>query len=192
VRNVLKRFNASGPAGLADRRLHNRRAGLLSEAQRAQLLSALKAEPPDGGLWSGPKVAAFVRDRFGVVVRPQTGWDWLRRLGFSLKVPRPRHPKAADGPAQRRWVQRLRDRVASLRRDHPDKQVEVWVQDEARLGLKPVTRRVWTLKGQRPVSNGRQRFGAVYVYGFAEPLTGRNRCLILPKADTGHMGRALA
>ena len=192
VRDVLARWNASGPGGLTDRRRHNRRAPLLSEAQRAELLVALSADPPDGGLWSGPKVAAFARERFGVEVWPQTGWDWLRKLGFSLKVPRPRHPKAADEPAQRRWVQRLSERVATLRADNPGKEVEVWVQDEARLGLKPVTRRVWTLKGHRPVSNGRQRFGAVYVYGFAEPLTGRNRCLILPKADTGHMGRALA
>ena len=192
VRNVLNRFNASGPEGLTDRRRRNRRAALLSEAQRAELLSALKGDAPDGGPWSGPKVAAFARERFGVSVRPQTGWDWLRRLGFSLKVPRPRHPKAADGPAQRRWVQRLSERVARLRRDNPGKGVEVWVEDEARLGLKPVVRRVWTLKGRRPLSNGRQRFGAVYVYGFAEPRTGRNRCLILPKADTGHMGRALA
>jgi transposase len=192
VRNVLNRFNASGPDGLADRRRHNKRAGLLSAARRAELLAALKAEPPDGGLWSGPKVAAFARDRFGINVRPQTGWDWLRRLGFSLKVPRPRHPKAAGEQAQRRWVQRLSDRVTALRQENPGKAVEVWVEDEARLGLKPVTRRVWTLKGQRPLSNGRQKFGAVYVYGFAEPLTGRNRCLILPKADTGHMGRALA
>jgi transposase len=191
VRNVLTRWNAKGPDGLVDGRRRHRRAPLLSEAQQAELLAALKADPPDGGLWSGPKVAAFARERFGVTVWPQTGWDWLKRLGFSLKVPRPRHPKAADEQAQRRWVQRLSERVASLRREHPDKAVEVWVEDEARLGLKPVVRRVWTLKGQRPTSNGRQRFGAVYVYGFAEPRTGRNRCLVLPKADTEHMGGAL-
>jgi transposase len=192
VRNVLARWNASGPAGLTDGRRHNKKSPLLSDAQRAELLSALSADPPDGGLWSGPKVAAFAKARFGVGVWPQTGWDWLRALGFSLKVPRPRHPEAADGPAQRRWVQRLSERVRALRRGDPGKAVEVWVEDEARLGLKPVARRVWTLKGQRPVSNGRQRFGAVYVYGFAEPLTGRNRCLVLPKADAEHMGRALA
>src|SRR5262245_54475916 len=46
VRNVLTRFNASGPEGLTDRRRHNKRASLLSPAQRAELLSALKADPP--------------------------------------------------------------------------------------------------------------------------------------------------
>lgn len=192
VRNVLKRFNAGGPEALADGRKGNGRAPALSAAQQAELLAALQADPPDGGLWSGPKVAAWAKQRFGVDVWPQTGWDWLRKLGFTLKVPRPRHPRAADADGQRRWVQGLKQRVEALRAAEPGRPVEVWVEDEARLGLKPVTRRVWTLKGQRPASNGRQRFGAVYVYGFAEPLTGRNRCLVLPRADTEHMGQALA
>ncbi len=192
VRNVLNRFNASGPDGLADGRRGNGREPLLDAAQQAELLAALKSEPPDGGLWSGPKVAAFALERFGIEVWPQTGWDWLRRLGFSLKVPRPRHPKAADAEARRRWVQGLKERVAGLREADPARPVEVWVEDEARLGLKPVVRRVWTAKGERPRSNGRQRFGAVYVYGFAEPRTGRNRCLVLPKANAELMGQVLA
>src|SRR5262245_38568348 len=83
VRNTLKRFNAAGPDGLADRRRHNRRAPKLTPAQQDALFAALQGRPPDGGLWSGPKVAAFARGRFGVQVWPQTGWEWLRRLGFT-------------------------------------------------------------------------------------------------------------
>ena len=33
-------------------------------------------------------MAAFVRERWGVEVVPQTGWQWLRDLGFRLVVPR--------------------------------------------------------------------------------------------------------
>jgi transposase len=191
VRNTLRRWNEAGPDGLTDRRRHNRRAPKLTPAQQTELFAALQQRPPDGGLGSGPKVAAFVLARFGVKVRKQTGWDWLRKLGFSLKVPRPRHPKSAGPEARRRWLQRLTERLAELRRDNPGKAVEVWVQDEARLGLKPIARRVWTLKGQRPSSNGKQRFQSLYVYGFAEPLTGRNLCLVLPKVNAEQMGQAL-
>ena len=49
------------------------------------------------------EVARYVADRWGVRVRPETGWRWLRKLGFTLQVPRPRHPRAADVWAQRRW-----------------------------------------------------------------------------------------
>jgi hypothetical protein len=70
--------------------------------------------------------------------------------------------------------------------------VELWCEDEARLGLKPVARRVWALKGRRPTSSGRHRFQSLYVYGFARPATGRNLCLLLPKANAELMGEALA
>jgi len=70
--------------------------------------------------------------------------------------------------------------------------VELWCEDEARLGLKPVTRRARALKGCRPTSCGRQRFQSLYVYGFARPATGRNLCLLLPKANAELMGEALA
>ena len=82
--------------------------------------------------------------------------------------------------------------LADLRRADPARPVEVWCEDEARLGLKPVARRVWALKGTRPTSCGRQRFESLYVYGFARPATGRSLCLFLPKANAELMGEALA
>lgn len=104
ARAVLKRWNADGPAALADGRKRNASAGRLTPAQRAELFDALKSRPADGGLWSGPKVAAFARERFGVDAHPATGWRWLRKLGFRLVVPRPRHPGAATADEQRRWL----------------------------------------------------------------------------------------
>ena len=79
-----------------------------------------------------------------------------------------------------------------LRAANPGKVVEVWGQDEARLGLKPVTRRVWWLKGCRPTSCGRTRYEWLYVYGFARPATGQTFTLILPRVKVEWMGQALA
>ena len=56
--------------------------------------------------------------------------------------------------------------MADLRRESPDREVELWCEDEARLGLKPVARRVWALAGTRPTSNGRHQFVSLFVYGF--------------------------
>ena len=104
VRAVLHRWNARGPAGVADGRRGNGSPPKLTARRRDALHAALQGRPPDGGLWSGPKVADFVRDRFGVEVWPQTGWQWLKDLGFRLVVPRPRHPKAATPEQQRVWL----------------------------------------------------------------------------------------
>jgi transposase len=103
VRQVLRRWNRLGPDGLADRRRGNGAAPRLTPEQRSALRAALRKRPPDGGLWSGPKVARYVRARWGVPVCPQTGWQWLRDLGFTLQVPRPSHPHAADAAARQRW-----------------------------------------------------------------------------------------
>lgn len=70
--------------------------------------------------------------------------------------------------------------------------MELWCEDEGRLGLKPVVRRVWAERGTRPTSCGRHKFESVFVYGFAHPASGRGRFVVLPKANAECMGQALA
>jgi transposase len=78
-----------------------------------------------------------------------------------------------------------------LRAANPGKAVEVWAEDEARLGLKPITRRVWWLKGCRPRSCGRTKYEWLYVYGFARPKTGETFTVILPRVRAERMAEAL-
>ena len=100
VAEIVRRYNEGGPERLGDRRRGNAGAKpLLDAAQRGGLAQALRGAPPEGGLWSGPKVAAWIARATGREVRPQRGWDYLRQLGFALKRPRPRHAKA-DAAAQ--------------------------------------------------------------------------------------------
>jgi transposase len=79
-----------------------------------------------------------------------------------------------------------------LRAANPGRRVEVWAEDEARLGLKPITRRVWWLKGYRPVSCGRTKSEWLSVYGFARPATGETFTVILPRVKVERMADALA
>jgi transposase len=100
VRTIARRYNQLGPAGLEDHRHRNPGAtGLLSAALRAALLTALEQPPPDGGVWTGPKAAAWMAATLGRRVHPQRGWETLRRVGWTSKVPRPRHARA-DPAAQ--------------------------------------------------------------------------------------------
>jgi transposase len=104
-RRVLAgRWNQHGPDGLTDRRQDDGPSDTLAPEQQAQLFEALQGEPPDGGLWTAPKSVRFVKERWGIEVVAQTGWRWLREPGFSLRVPRPRHPGAATAEQQRVWL----------------------------------------------------------------------------------------
>lgn len=85
----------------------------------------------------------------------------------------------------------LRERLRRLRKANPKKAVEVWAQDEARLGLKPIARRVWALKGQRPRSCGRTRYQWLYLYGFVRPKTGNTFGVLRPRVRAERMSEAL-
>ena len=89
-------------AALGDQRRGNgRAASLLREDVLAALAERLHTPPEDGGLWSGPKVAAWMARHLGLArVHPQRGWEALKRIEWSLQAPRPRHPRAAT-PEQR-------------------------------------------------------------------------------------------
>src|SRR3712207_497705 len=102
VTQLAARHNASGPEALGDRRRRNgRRASLLTPELLAALAKRLKEPPEDGGLWSGPKVAAWMARHLGLRrVHPQRGWEAPQRIGWSIQAPRPRHPRAAT-PEQR-------------------------------------------------------------------------------------------
>jgi transposase len=70
--------------------------------------------------------------------------------------------------------------------------VTLWAQDEHRLGLLPVVRRVWAPRGQRPTAQVHRRFAWLYAYGFARPSTGESWWCLLPTVSTAAFGLALA
>ncbi len=94
LEQLLSRYNARGPTALGDQRRHNGRAPtVLKPALLARLRRRLATPPPDGGLWTGPKVAAWMAGVLGLEkVAPQRGWEALRAIGWTIQVPRPQHP----------------------------------------------------------------------------------------------------
>ncbi len=96
IEKLIHRWNGAGLAGLGDRRRGNAgREPVLDTAGRAVLTALLEGAPPDGGLWSGRKVAAWMSERLGRPVDAKLGLVYLHRLGFSLQRPRPKHARSA-------------------------------------------------------------------------------------------------
>src|SRR3954469_221367 len=103
VERLLARYNAQGPQALGDLR---RRNGTSPSVLKPDLLDKLKARlhepPPDGGLWTTPKVARWMAGELGLAeVLPQRGWEALKAIGWSVQrsrglaiLPR-RHPRSA-------------------------------------------------------------------------------------------------
>ena len=68
----------------------------------------------------------------------------------------------------------------------------LWAQDEHRLGLLPIRRRVWAPKGQRPTAQVERHYEWLYVYGFVRPSTGQSWWCLLPRVTTTAFALALA
>jgi transposase len=121
VSEVLARYNAEGPSGLGDGRHRNRgQEPLLSPDQQEELREAMKQEPAEGGLWNGPKVASWIGrklDRDDVPAK--RGWVYLKKLGFSLRVPRPAHEGRASAEEQAGFKKNWRRRFPRSSKSTP-------------------------------------------------------------------------
>lgn len=62
--------------------------------------------------------------------------------------------------------------------------MSVYAFDEHRLGLKPITKRMWSPVGQRPVVQVHHRYQWLYLYAFANPQSGHSVFYILPRVNT--------
>jgi transposase len=82
-------------------------------------------------------------------------------------------------------------RVMRLKERYPTAKVELWCEDEQRLGLKPIVRRVWSPVGRRPIVKVHQRYKWSYLYAFAHPNSGDLHWLILPRVDAEAFSVAL-
>src|SRR5947209_19554937 len=83
-------------------------------------------------------------------------------------------------------------RVARLKEAYPTAKVELWCEDEHRLGLKPIfLRKVWSPVGERPRVLVHQRYEWTYLYAFARPKTGEVHWLILPTVNAEAFSMAL-
>ena len=67
------------------------------------------------------------------------------------------------------------------------RRLRLWVEDETRIGLMPISRRRITGKGVRPLISSEIKREYEYLFGMIEPETGKDFMLELPTSDTETM-----
>lgn len=67
------------------------------------------------------------------------------------------------------------------------KDTEIWFQDEARIGQRGTTTRLWALKGTRPRAIRQQQFKYTYLFGAVCPERDIGVGLVLPACNTDAM-----
>ena len=74
----------------------------------------------------------------------------------------------------------------------PGTRVELWFQDEARIGQKNSLTRVWGQTGSRPVAPKDLGFASAYLFGAVCPKAGKAAALIMPLCNTVAMNHHLS
>ncbi len=176
----LKAFRSGGFEALLERGKpgprSGERRGLSPKASREL------DEGVDSGRWSSAQaVCQWLRREHGIKRPYVTVWQWIKKAGGVLRVPRPRHPGHDEAAAQA-FKNELGSRLEALGLASGSR-VKVWIMDEARFGLHTETRRVWITKGRRPLVERQTRYEWDYLYGALEVVQGQAEFLHLPTVN---------
>jgi transposase len=184
VQKWVTRYNRGGPDGLHERTRSGRPARI-SGPEQERFRQRLEAGPrPDEGraTFYGHDYRRILRDEFGVRLGLQATYDLLHRLGCASLMPRPQH-KDADEELQRIFKEVVVDQIQAIREAHPDEEVRVPFEDEARFGQQGTLARVWARKGSRPRGVRPTQYRSLYLLTAVCAATGEAYGLISPALD---------
>ncbi len=185
------RYNAEGPDGLKDRP-RSGRSSKLDASRKAEVRHWLEDGPGPGvPAWTLGLLKERIKVVFGAVMSLEAVRCLVRALGFRKVSPRPLHPKA-DPQAQEDFRRNFSELAMSALPEGTDPaSVDIWYEDEARIGQKGMLTRVWALRGSRPRVPRDHRYGHCYLFSAICPDDGAAVGHVCDRANTQEMNRHL-
>jgi transposase len=185
VQQWVAKFNRGGPEALHERP-HPGRPPRLAGPELLRFEERVEAGPtPEDGIctFHGRDLQRILTQEFGVTLSLQAVYDLLHTRDFSSLMPRPQHPDA-DEELQDIFKEVVVDQIQAIKEAHPDEEVQIWFEDEARLGQKGTLTRVWARKGTRPRAVRQNQYTSLYVLAAVCVSTGAASALIASGLDT--------
>ena len=115
--------------------------------------------------------------KFAISLDETTVGRELKALGFAKISARPRHYAQNELAVEARLPKGV--------------EIELWWQDEARIGQKNKLTRRWARRGTRPRAPRDQRTEWAYIFGAICPAKGKGAGLVMPWCDTDAMAAHL-
>ena len=190
LRDWVIRFNEQGPDGLIN--IPSPGAPPKLDEMHKAFLRRLVEQGPIPAIhgvvrWRASDLIMRLHEEFGLSVSDDTilsrfegpGLLACERPTEGLQAGRRRH-----GGVQKNFVVRVAEIRATL---PPGTPVEVWFQDEMRVGQKNKLTYRWARKGSRPRAIHDQRTQSTYLFGAVCPERGAGAALVLPACNTEAM-----
>jgi len=190
IRDWVLRFNAQGPAGLIDGKAEGK-PRKLNDRQRQALARIVESGPIPAihGVvrWRRKDLALWIFEEFRISLEESSVGRELRAAGFRKISARPRH-KGQNEFAVEDFKKNFGAELKAVRAKLPaDTAMEIWWQDEARVGQKTKLTRRWARRGSRPTAPKDQRTKSAYIFGAICPERGVGAGLVLPRCNTQAM-----
>ncbi len=141
--------------------------------------------------WRLVELQATIVVAFNVHLHERSVDKIVRGLGVRRISVSPRHPQAdaAAQDAHKNFAALVRDALPPAARAKP---IELWWQDEARIGQQGSLTYIWAERGSRPRAPRDQRYAWAYVFGAVCPAHGLGAGLVLPEVNAAAMNLHLA
>jgi transposase len=164
--------------------------GKLSKKHKA-FLARLVEEGPIPAIhgvvrWRACDLIMRLHEEFGISVSDDTVYRALKSLGFSHVSARPKAYKQ-DTDAVEAFKKTFRPVAEVCAKLAPGTPIEVWCQDEMRVGQKNKLTYRWARKGSRPRATHDQRTESTHLFGAVCPERGTSAALVLPTCNSEAM-----
>lgn len=110
----------------------------------------------------------------------------LDRVNIVWVTGRSKHPKHSQDVIEQ-FKEDFPEEVEAIKEELETKKIEIWWQDESRVGQQGSLSRVWAAKGTRPRVVRQRQFLNTYIFGACCPGKDKGCALILPECHTGMM-----
>lgn len=185
IRHWLCMFTLFDYEGLIEKEGRGRKPRL-EEKYEENFKGSLKnlQEEKGGGRIIAEDIQELLANEFNCCYTLSGVYTLLDRLNIVWISGRSKHPKHSQ-EAIEQFKENFPDEVERIKDKIDSKRIEVWWQDESRIGQQGSLSRVWAEKGTRPRVVRQRQFLSTYIFGAVCPDRDMGCALVLPQCNTG-------
>lgn len=187
IRSWIRRFVEFDYEGLIERPGRGKKPRLPKEREE-EFKDALDElhESKNGGRVTVSDIQELLADDFDCNYTRSGVYTLLDRINIVWISGRSKHPRHSQEVIDN-FKETFPEEVSKIKEELSHNKIEIWWQDESRVGQQGSLSRVWASKGTRPRVVRQRQFLNTYIFGACCPDKDKGCALILPECHTGMM-----
>ena len=187
IKSWLESFVDFDYEGLIDREGRGRKPRLpQKEEENFRIRLDEVQDKREGGRITAEEIRNLLAHEFDCCYSRSGVYALLDRLNIVWVSGRSKHPKTSQ-EAIEQFKEHFPEEVEKINKELKSDKIEVWWQDECRVGQQGSLSRMWARKGTRPRVVRQRQFLSTYIFGAVCPDRDVGCAWILPECNSGMM-----